>query len=317
LYDEIFENVPTLLLTQKISEDQIFLNDVTMDVMSYDVSIASFFNLSDRLTDRRQPKFYARPSDRFANSFYPHNNNVPYMVERAVEAEQQTTILPIVIPIVNMWNRIAKTTSNSSSSMYRSLLQQTSNRSLLPRIFGGYQNASSHFTPSSMIRRQKHSQTQIKRLFKEHPARLRVEKRMWNIDRAQPRVIFPDETSSTVMDTLLINASTAEQQSQDTKVAISPLDESLTELTPQLTYPPIYTIPITLPNGWFAPMDPKLRPKYPFSVRRTKNKPKDAIGFLPIYTKYRYVRCYLLYFVLSCKVLFIMSLIISFICLLL
>ena len=116
-----------------------------------------------------------------------------------------------------------------------------------------------------MIRRQKHSQTQIKRLFKDHPARLRVEKRMWNIDRAQPRVIVEvDETLSTtsstpVMDTSLPNT-TAEQlqHSQETK--------SPPKLTPELVYPPIYSIPTILPNGWFPPMDPKLRPEYQFSI---------------------------------------------------
>ena len=212
-----------------------------------------------------------------------------------------------------MWNRIAN--SNNSSTIYRG--------ALIPRIFnhtrpvysdayttstvnsfGPFQLSLSSSSSISIIqRRQKHSQTQIKRLFKEHPARLRVEKRLWNIDRAQPRVILPTDSIDTS------SPPTTNISSLDTNIAFehqllaevpttpaSPLDNSpssdepVAQLQLSLLYPPIYTIPTILPNGWFPPMDPQLRPKYPFSIRRTKNKPKDAIGFLPIYTKYRYVR---------------------------
>lgn len=41
------------------------------------------------------------------------------------------------------------------------------------------------------------------------------------------------------------------------------------------------------PNTWTEP--PATRPEYPFTVTRTKNKPNDAIGFLPVYTKFRCV----------------------------
>lgn len=203
-----------------------------------------------------------------------------------------------------MWSRIANTGSNSITC--RSLLQQHSKRPILPCIFDHVGptdrvnilcslplQASSHSNPTSMIRRQKHSQTQIKRLFKDHPARLRIEKRIWNIDRARPRVIFPEEsptTSSAPTADATFTNTMDEQQSQETNIVAARMDGSPVEQpTPQLAYPPIYTIPMILPNGWFPPMDPKLRPEYPFSIRRTKNKPKDAIGFLPIYTKYRYV----------------------------
>ena len=48
--------------------------------------------------------------------------------------------------------------------------------------------------------------------------------------------------------------------------------------------------PEFLSNGWSAPPGPDVQiPEYPFRVSRTKNKPTDAIGFLPIYTKHRYV----------------------------
>jgi hypothetical protein len=43
-----------------------------------------------------------------------------------------------------------------------------------------------------------------------------------------------------------------------------------------------------LPNGWTKPLDASIvRPTYPFTVTRTKNKPLDAIGFLPVYAKLR------------------------------
>ncbi len=46
--------------------------------------------------------------------------------------------------------------------------------------------------------------------------------------------------------------------------------------------------PIILPNGWSAPPGPDITvPKYPFDVSRTKNKPHDAVGFLPVYAEFR------------------------------
>jgi hypothetical protein len=61
-------------------------------------------------------------------------------------------------------------------------------------------------------------------------------------------------------------------------------------LTP--TYPPLFT-PELLPNGWSAPPGPEISiPEYPFRVTRTKSKPNGAVGFLPVYTKYRYVDLY-------------------------
>jgi hypothetical protein len=146
--------------------------------------------------------------------------------------------------------------------------------------------------------RYKHSQTQIKRLFKGHPARLRVEKRLWNIDRKQPRVIVP--TNFDIIPSKVVSTSFNETivATQPTTInTINPVPTDIDEQSvsmqqvslPTLLYPPIYTPTQILPNGWFEPMDPKTRPVYPFHIIRTKNKPKDAIGFLPIYTKYRYV----------------------------
>lgn len=136
-------------------------------------------------------------------------------------------------------------------------------------------------------RRYKHSSTQIKRLFRKNPARLRVEKRMWNIDRKQPQVLIEDDESHLRESTDVAVEST--NDSAPVELAAH-AEEGSEPLPPQsLLYPRVYTPPAKLPNGWFEPMDPALRPTYPFTVTRTKNKPKDSIGFLPIYTKYRYV----------------------------
>ena len=98
--------------------------------------------------------------------------------------------------------------------------------------------------PQQQIR-WKHSERQIKRLFRNHPAILRVEQRE-GIDRT------PD--------------------------AMPP---------PQ--FEAIYE-PRFLPNGWSAPPGPDVTvPEYPFRVARTKNKPNDAAGFLPVYSNFRYV----------------------------
>lgn len=92
--------------------------------------------------------------------------------------------------------------------------------------------------------RSKHSGTQIKRIFRNHPARIRVEERMGVVHSFLP--LHP------------------------------------------VQYLPVHQ-PVVLANGWSAP--PVDRPNYPFSIKRTKNKPFDAVGFLPVYTKHRYV-CY-------------------------
>jgi hypothetical protein len=91
--------------------------------------------------------------------------------------------------------------------------------------------------------RNKHSSTQIKRLFKRNPARRRVESRLG--------------------------------------INIEP------EAPPPVTYPPILE-PKILSNGWSAPPGVEVQiPEYPFTVSRTKNKPNDSVGFLPVYSEYR------------------------------
>eukprot|EP00934_Nitzschia_sp_Nitz4_P009309 Nitzschia sp. Nitz4//scaffold9_size221794//45918//48437//NITZ4_001328-RA/size221794-processed-gene-0.7-mRNA-1//1//CDS//3329560947//9299//frame0 len=54
-------------------------------------------------------------------------------------------------------------------------------------------------------------------------------------------------------------------------------------------YPAIFE-PTVLPNGWSAPPGPEVEvPTYPFQVSRTENKPNEAVGFLPVYSEFRYV----------------------------
>lgn len=56
------------------------------------------------------------------------------------------------------------------------------------------------------------------------------------------------------------------------------------------TFPPIVEEVKILYNGWSAPVSGEVEiPEYPYNVRRTRNKPNDAVGFLPVYSKFRYV----------------------------
>ena len=59
------------------------------------------------------------------------------------------------------------------------------------------------------------------------------------------------------------------------------------EELPERQFPRVHSFEYW-PNTWTEP--PPERPEYPFAVQRTKNKPNDAIGFLPVYNKYRCVR---------------------------
>jgi hypothetical protein len=61
------------------------------------------------------------------------------------------------------------------------------------------------------------------------------------------------------------------------------------EPLPELHFPKVFD-PVMLPNGWSSPPGPDFKmPDYPFKITRTKNKPNDAVGFLPVYRKIRYV----------------------------
>mmetsp|Transcript_1435 Transcript_1435/g.3238 ORF Transcript_1435/g.3238 Transcript_1435/m.3238 type:complete len:245 (+) Transcript_1435:48-782(+) len=95
--------------------------------------------------------------------------------------------------------------------------------------------------------RSKHSSRQIKRLFKKNPARRRI--------------------------------------------ALKNNDENYTDEgnVPEATIEPIVAEPKIFSNGWNPPLGDdgaELR-KYPFAVARTKNKPNNAVGFLPVYSEYR------------------------------
>ena len=96
--------------------------------------------------------------------------------------------------------------------------------------------------------RAKHSKTQIKRIFKNNPAFLRVASR----NNALPK--------------------------------------SMVSQPPESTFEAIFT-PNILPNGWSAPPAEedvlKLRNELPFGIRRTGNKPNNAVGFLPVYSSVR------------------------------
>jgi len=113
-------------------------------------------------------------------------------------------------------------------------------------------------TPSSFNNisiRYKHSSTQIRRLFKNNPARRRI-----------------------ILKYLLLNGEEAGQNSDIT--------------IPQSYIQPVISKPRILSNGWNPPLvnvygnNLKI-PEYPFKVTRTKNKPNDSIGFLPVYSEFR------------------------------
>jgi Mitochondrial large subunit ribosomal protein (Img2) len=98
--------------------------------------------------------------------------------------------------------------------------------------------------------RQKHSSRQIKRLFKKNPARRRIDLKNRGDDQVELNI-------------------------------------------PQAQFPPaIADPPAFLPNGWNPPPSEdvvKSLPEYPFRVARTKNKPNNAVGFLPVYSEFRWV----------------------------
>jgi hypothetical protein len=95
-----------------------------------------------------------------------------------------------------------------------------------------------------VVTRCKHSNTQLNRLFKKHPARQRVWERLGKLPKIEP--------------------------------------------PPTPTYPAIVEVKQILSNGWIPPPPSDLTvPTYPFAVTRTKNKPNDAAGFLPVYSHIR------------------------------
>mmetsp|Transcript_26551 Transcript_26551/g.37409 ORF Transcript_26551/g.37409 Transcript_26551/m.37409 type:complete len:220 (+) Transcript_26551:188-847(+) len=92
-----------------------------------------------------------------------------------------------------------------------------------------------------------HSERQVKRLFKNHPARQRVEQRK-GVDRTPP-----------------------------------PLDPPTFQPILQPQFLPNGWSPLLDP----AELGLKELPQYPFHVARTGNKPNNAVGFLPVYSDFR------------------------------
>lgn len=107
-------------------------------------------------------------------------------------------------------------------------------------------NAQSH---NHTTTRSKHSSTQIKRLFKQNPAKRRIALRE---KRESP--------STPELDTGII---------------------------PEPTLSPIVAEPKIFKNGWNPPLETAQLPEYPFRIARTKDKPNDAVGFLPVYSEFR------------------------------
>ena len=188
--------------------------------------------------------------------------------------------------------------ASSSFSLYRSLsalpsrlwLRSISNGNFRPLLIGGgstttttttttttantitsANNNNNNYTVTNPIHlttiRYKHSKRQIKRIF-ENPARRRIQKK------------------------LQAAAAAVESSSPPPPPPPPPL---------QRRYEPIFT-PVFLPNGWSAPPPQQQNgsstgtsntttihiPEYPFSVSRTRHKPNNAVGFLPVYTKHRH-----------------------------
>jgi len=107
--------------------------------------------------------------------------------------------------------------------------------------------------------RNKHSATQVKRLFNKHPARQRVLNRF----KQQEQLL-----------------------AEDVVVAVEEAMPAIPIPTTP-TFPQVFQ-PTFLPNGWSAPPREEFNlPNYPFQVARTINKPKNSVGFLPVYTDFR------------------------------
>eukprot|EP01082_Thalassiosira_pseudonana_P007879 g6904.t1 g6904 contig23:1455586-1456474(-) len=121
-------------------------------------------------------------------------------------------------------------------------------------------------SPSALLlptHRSKHSATQVKRLFKKNPARLRIQR------RNEQQLAATEGDAST------------------TNTSRSSSNNNATTKIPQRSYPPVFK-PTFLQNGWSAPPPADVEvPVYPFRVRRTGRKPFGAAGFLPVYRDVR------------------------------
>mgnify|MGYP005839522261 CR=1 FL=1 len=148
------------------------------------------------------------------------------------------------LSIGNQGGVVTRSFFASSGSPVGALATTATNRSCLSGNNSYTNNQQQQQPPPQQLQtRSKHSERQIKRLFRQHPAKIRVEASI-GLDRTP-----------------------------------EPLDP------PQ--FKPVFE-PTFLPNGWSAPPGTDVSiPEYPFQVKRTKNKPSDAIGFLPVYSNFR------------------------------
>lgn len=147
------------------------------------------------------------------------------------------------------------TSSSELSSIHRPIgLRTIASASIRPRTSASSSALRESFEESSSFHdgtatRGKHSSTQIKRLFKQNPAKRRI---------------------------------ALKQQLQQTD-AIEDID-----VIPESTIPPLVSDPSILSNGWNVPVSVDSSDnEIPFRVSRTKNKPNNAVGFLPVYSEFR------------------------------
>lgn len=121
------------------------------------------------------------------------------------------------------------------------------------------------FLASIVISRSKHSSTQIKRLFKKNPAKRRI----------------------------ALTKARDQQESSSFGTAVDAAEANNDNNIPTARFAPIIDDPQFLPNGWSPPpaqdneQVKEALQKYPFLVQRTRNKPQDAVGFLPVYSDFR------------------------------
>ena len=142
-------------------------------------------------------------------------------------------------------NGLCKLSSATGSGVVRRSLGSTCLMSVenTNNVMMNYNNSNNNNLQQCRL---KHSNRQLKRLFKHHPGRLR------NSRKSPP----------------------------------SP--------PPEPKFEPVMTDVKMLPNGWIPPPPAefaedieKLREVLPFSISRTRNKPNNAIGFLPVYSDIR------------------------------
>lgn len=134
----------------------------------------------------------------------------------------------------------------------------TTKSSILKLLSSSSSSSTSSLFNNNTIIRSKHSNRQIKKLFQQNPAFKRVSSRNQTIPK------------------------------------------KITSPPPSITIEPFYKPNLILPNGWSQPPpSPSLesssfsttieekRNQLPFGIKRTTNKPNNAIGFLPIYSNFK------------------------------